>query len=111
MKKMSVLLFVLTLMSFAEVRAEPTGKEEMFTEVKTHALSMIDKRIASLQEEKNCVTQAQNRDDMKKCRKDHQDNQAGFKADREEFRETMKSKREALKKSRKEKKNSASESS
>jgi len=110
MKKFTIVLLALVSLASISARAQSSEKNELFSDMKTHVLGMLDKRIASLQEEKACVTQAQNKEDMKKCRKEHEEHKTEMKADREEFRESMKKKREGMKKARKEKKESSGES-
>ncbi|MEZ4816243.1 MAG: hypothetical protein R3A80_13740 [Bdellovibrionota bacterium] len=97
-----ILSFILT--GFLHAEEGNSHKGEVLSEVKAHALTMIDKRIASLQETKSCINSAQSRDDLKKCREDKKSDRGEFKAEREKFRSELKEKRARLKAQREEKK-------
>lgn len=95
-----ILSFILTVSLHAEEGNSHKG--EVLSEVKAHALTMIDKRIASLQESKTCINSAQSREDLKKCREANKNNRGEFKAEREKFRSEIKEKRAQFKAQRQE---------
>ncbi|MCM2281724.1 MAG: hypothetical protein NDI61_07745 [Bdellovibrionaceae bacterium] len=95
---MKVLAFAAALifsssLAFAEETAAPAA--DMFNEMKTSFLSMLDERITNLNEAKTCVSSATNREEMKKCH-------SALKQDRMEMLEKMKAAREERRERRKE---------
>jgi len=49
----------------------PTAPGQTFEQRQSHILKMIDERIISLQEGKECVQAAKNDNDLKACREKH----------------------------------------
>lgn len=73
-----VALMVFSFNSFAE------DKVTNFALVKEKVLKHIDERISSLQENKSCVSAAQNHQDLKACRKKMQEMRRAMKEKRNE---------------------------
>jgi len=63
-----IAIFISCSICFAQ---QPVNKDqkpqEKFETYKQKTLSNIDTRIAVLQQEKTCISSAQNKDDLKKC--------------------------------------------
>jgi len=66
------LSLVLVAAAFAADTGQPANAPvQNFDQRKTDILKMLDERIASLQEAKNCIQATKNNDDIKLCRDKH----------------------------------------
>ena len=57
-----------------------------FDQRKTEVLKMLDERIASLQETKNCIQAAQKQDDITTCREKHRTEMKGMRGEMQQQR-------------------------
>ncbi len=99
-------LFILTSLfiakAFAQQDSKPPESENMrppvkdFSKIKMEVAARIDKKIASLQEEKACIAKATSHENVRECRKAVMD-------DRAEMHKEMRDKREERQQDRKEK--------
>jgi hypothetical protein len=84
----AALSLVLAVSAFAVDSGQPANvPAPNFEQNKTDMLKMLDTRITSLQEAKNCIQAATNHDDIRTCREKHRaemkDMRGGMKQQRE----------------------------
>lgn len=102
MKKLLGTLLMASALSLAYAEGEAPQKGQMLEEAKKHATEMIDMRIKALQESKACISAAQSREEMQKCRQEAKNDMKEFKEARNEKRKEWKEKREEWKGKREE---------
>lgn len=100
--KLKSLLLILPLLFTLNISASDSAnkgdkKGKNFEKHKAMAIEQMDKRIATMQKNRDCVSSASDREALKACRKQ-------AKKANEAFRDEMKKRREARKERRKEKK-------
>lgn len=88
---------ILLSVSAASIAQTATTGEKPIEEVKQHRLANIDKRIASLNELKSCVSAAADHNAMKACNQKHKTDMQALKGENQGWREGMKQKRQARK--------------
>lgn len=101
MKKLFILsLFLLSTLSFASDEGKKGGqltdeqKAEMHAKAKAEILAHMDKRIAALQEGKSCISAANDREQIKSCRKTLQSKMKGLQDEAKEARGNFKNRKQ-----------------
>lgn len=92
---MKLVLFIMTisLFAFAEGQEREAKKAELFSKIKSKALENIDKRISQMQENRSCISAAQNKEDMKACRSKMKEHKSEWREKRKEMKEKRKSRK------------------
>jgi ArsR family metal-binding transcriptional regulator len=86
MKKL-LLLSILSTLTFAQ------NKNVNIEEVKSRALSFMDKKITILQDGKSCVNSASSREELKSCRKNLKEKMKAFRTERKQAKSDRKKER------------------
>jgi hypothetical protein len=86
MKKL-LMLSLLSTLTFAQT------KTVNIEEVKSRALSFMDKKIAILQDGKSCINSASSKDELKSCRKSIKEKMKNFRSERKQARSAKKKER------------------
>lgn len=82
-----------TVLSLLLVSTLTFANEDRFAKRKSFALENVNSRISMLEQAKSCISSAQKKEDLKKCREEG-------KAKRKQMKESFKAQRMAMKKSK-----------